>query len=314
LLAAARLSHGQAQAKIERVGFLWFSSLGDPSTVRNGAAFRDQLSVLGHVDGKNLLIEERSAAEHPERLSELAHDLVASHVDIIVAAAVAASVAAQNATKTIPIVMVNAGDPVSVGLIASLARPGGNVTGTTNLSYAGKQIELIRELVPRARKLAVLLNPSNAGARRYVEDAMAAGRRFDLSIVVAAVEREEDFPDTFAMIRNMRPDGLLVMTEPLIGGHRNQVIAFAAETRLPASYDNATRARDGGLISYGPVFMDHYVMAARYVDKLIKGAKPADLPVEQPTRFELIVNSKTARSLALPIPQSMLVHADEVIQ
>ena len=157
------------------------------------------------------MIEERSAEGHAERLGELARELVASKVDVIVAPSVTASSAARQATSTIPIVMVHAGDPVGAGLIASLARPGGNVTGTTNLSLGGKQVELMRELVPRAVKLAMLVNPSNAGTRSYVADAMETGRSFNLSIAVAEVTRDEDFPNAFAMIRNMRPDGLLVM-------------------------------------------------------------------------------------------------------
>jgi putative ABC transport system substrate-binding protein len=314
LLFAHRPSHGQPQSKPARVGFLWFASMDDPSSLQYRSAFRQRLSALGYVEGKNILIEERSAEGHAERLRELARALAASKVDIIVAAAVAASSAARQATDTIPIVMVNAGDPVSAGLIASLARPGGNVTGTTNLSFGGKQVELMRELVPRAITLAILLNPFNAGARRYVKDAMEAGRRLNLSIAVVEVARVEDFPNAFAKIRNMRPDGLLVMTEPLIGGQRAQVITFAESARLPTSYDNGNIVRDGGLVSYGPLYVEHYVMAAGYVDRILKGAKPADLPVEQPTRFELIINSKTAKALGLAIPQSVLVRADEVIQ
>ena len=314
LLVGHRPSLGQVPPKIPRIGILYFISMHDATLLHYREAFRRRLSALGYVEGKNILIEERSAEGHAERLSELARELVASKVDVIVAAAVAASSAARQATNTIPIVMVNAGDPVAAGLIASLARPGGNVTGTTNLSFAGKHVELMRELVPRAVKLAILLNPTNAGARRYVADATEAGRRFNVSIAVAEVARAEDFPSAFAMIRNMRPDGLLVMTEPLIGEHRAKVIAFAASAHLPASYDQANMVRESGLVSYGPIFVEHYVMAAGYVDKILKGAKPADLPVEQPTRFELMLNLSTAKALGLTIPQSLIVRADEVIQ
>ena len=215
----------------------------------------------------------------------------------------------RQATNTIPIVMVHAGDPVGAGLIATLARPGGNVTGTTNLSLGGKHVELIRELVPRAVRVAILVNPNNAGARSYVADAMEAGRSFNLSIAVADVDREEGFPNAFAMIRNMRPDGLLVLSDALIGGHRAQVIAFAASARLPACYGQASNVSDGGLVSYGPLLVEHYVMAAGYVDRILKGAKAADLPVEQPTKFELLINSKTATALGLTIPQSVIARA-----
>ncbi len=315
LLVAHRLSRGQAPSKVPRVGVLWFASLGDPALPQHfRSAFRQRLSALGYVEGKNILIDERSAEGNAERLIALAHELAASRVDVIVTPAVTASRAARQATSTIPIVMVHAGDPVGAGLIASLARPGGNVTGTTNLSYGGKQVELMRELVPRAAKLAILLNPSNAGARRYVADATATSRSFNLTITVVEVVRVEDLPDAFAKIRSIQPDGLLVMGDPLIGEYRANVIAFAASTRLPASYDLPNWARDGGLIAYGPLLVEHYVMAAGYVDRILKGAKPADLPVEQPTRFELIINLKTAKPLGLTIPQSLLLRADEVIK
>jgi len=239
---------------------------------------------------------------------------VASKVDVIVTPSVATSTAARRATSTIPIVMVHAGDPVGAGLIASLARPGGNVTGTTNLSLGGKQVELIRELVPRAVKLAMLVNPSNAGTRTYVADATETCRNLNCGITVAEVTRDEDFPSAFATIRNMRPDALLVMDEALIGKHRAEVITFAATARLPACYGQASLVRDGGLVCYGPLLLEHYVMAAGYVDRILKGANPADLPVEQPTRFELVVNLKTATALGLTTPQSVMVRADEVIR
>ena len=314
LLVAHLQSFGQAKSKIPRIGVLWFNSMDTPSTPRNRSVFSQRLAALGYVEGKNIVIEDRSAGGNSERLGELARDLVTSKVDVIVAPGVTASRAARQATSTIPIVMVHAGDPIGAGLIASLARPGGNVTGTTNLSYAGKQIGLVRELVPRTVKLAILLNPSNANARAYVTDAMEAGRKFNISISVAEVARIDDFPNAFAMIRDMRPEALLVMGDPFVGEHRAEVFAFAAGARLPASYDLPNMAREGGLIAYGPVLAEHYVMAAGYVDRILKGAKPADLPVEQPTRFELIINSKTAKALGLTISQSLLLRADEVIQ
>ncbi len=314
LLVAPRLGRGQPKSKIPRIGILWFGSIDIPATSRNRSVFRQRLAALGYVEGKNILIEERFAEGNADRLGELARELVASKVDVIVTPAVTATRAARQATSTIPIVMVHAGDPVGAGLIASLARPGGNVTGTTNLSFSGKQIELMRELVPRAAKLAVILNPSNAGARRYITDAMEAGRKFDLNIAVAEVARVEEFQNAFTMIRDMRPDGLLVMADPFIGSQLAQVIAFVASTRLPATYDEPNMARAGGMVAYGPVLAEHYVMAAGYVDRILKGAKPADLPVEQPTRFELVINMKTANALGLTIPQSLIVRADEVIR
>src|SRR5438552_9870029 len=314
MLAAPRFSRGQAPSKVSRIAILWFGSMDTPAALQDRLAFRQHLATLGYVEGKNIVIEERSAGGNPERLREFAREFAARKVDVIVTPAVTASRAARQATSTIPIVMVHAGDPVGAGLIASLARPGGNVTGTTNLSLGGKQVELMRELVPRAVKLGVLVNPSNAGTRSYVVDVMETGRRFNLIIAVVEVTRVEDFSNAFAMIRNMRPDGLVVMAEPLIGGHRAEVIAFAASVRLPSIYGTANMARDGGLVSYGPLFVEHYVMAAGYVDRILKGAKPADLPVEQPTRFELVINLKTAKALGLTIRQSLIVRAEEVIQ
>ena len=218
------------------------------------SAFLERLSALGYVERKNIVIEELSAEGHAERLGELAREIVASKVDVIVTPSVPASTAVRQATSTIPIVMVHAGDPVSAGLIASLARPGGNVTGTTNLLLGGKQVELIRELVPRAIKLAMLVNPSNAGTRNYVADAMETCRNLNCGITVAEVTRDEDFPTAFGIIRNMRPDALLVMDEALIGKHRTEVIAFAASARLPACYGQANMVRDGGLVSTARFF------------------------------------------------------------
>jgi len=196
---------GQPRSQIPRIGVLWFGSMDTPAALQNRSAFRRRLAALGYVEGKNIVIDERSAEGNSERLSALARELAASKVDVIVTPGVAASRAARQATSTIPIVMLHAGDPVGAGLIANLARPDGNVTGTTNLSYAGKNIGLVRELVPRAGKLVILLNPTNAGARNFVTDAMDAGRKLNISISVAEVARSEDFQNAFAMIREMRP-------------------------------------------------------------------------------------------------------------
>jgi len=312
LLVAPRVSRGQPKPKTPRIGILWINSMGDPRLLEFRSTFIQRLSALGYVVGKNILIEERSAEGHAERLGELARELVASKVDVIVTPSVASSTAARQATSTIPIVMVHAGDPVGAALIASLARPGGNVTGTTNLSLGAKHVELIRELVPRVVKVAMLVNPSNAGARIYVADATETCRRFDCGIAVAEVTRDDDFPSAFATIRNMRPDALLVLDEASIGRHRAEVIAFAASARLPACYGDTRTVRDGGLVCYTPILLEHYVMAAGYVDRILKGAKPADLPVEQPTRFELVINLKTAAALGLTIPQSVNVRAEVI--
>ena len=313
LIVAPQIGSGQPKS-IPRVGVLWFASMDSPTASRNRAVFREQLAKLGYVEGKNIAIEDRTAEGNADRLGGVARELVASRVDVIVTPGVTASRAARQATRTIPIVMVHAGDPVGAGLIASLDRPGGNVTGTTNFSYASKQVELIREVVPRAAKLVILLNPSNANASTYVTDAMEAGRKFNLSIAVAEASRTEDLPNAFALIRDVRPDALLVMGEPFLYEHRAEVFAFTASARIPAGHDLPNMAREGALVAYGPLISEHYVMAARYVDRILKGAKPADLPVEQPVRFELVVNLKTAKALGLTIPQSIIMRADEVIR
>jgi putative tryptophan/tyrosine transport system substrate-binding protein len=307
-------ARGQEPPKIPRVGVLWFGSKNDLLFSRWSGVFRQRLSELGYIEGKTIVVDIRYAERNTERLNALAREFVANGVDIIVAPAVAASVAAKQATSTIPIVMLHAGNPVGAGLIASLARPGGNVTGTSNILVGGKQVQLLREVVPRLARLAILVNPTNAGAPPALADAADAARSYNINLVVAEVSRLEDFPNAFAVIRNAHPDGLFIMSEPLIGGRIAQVIEFAAGLRLAVISDNGNVTHAGGLMSYGPDFPDHYVMAAEYVDKILKGAKPADLPVQQPRKFELVINMKTAKALGITIPKDMLLRADEVIQ
>lgn len=282
-----------------------------------GKLFRDRLTELGYVEGKTILIEERYADGDPQKLTQLAHQIVESKPDVIVAIAASATAAARQATGTIPIVMAHAGSPVESGLVASLARPGGNVTGTTSMvpELGEKQVELLRQVIPGMSRLGVLANPTNAGTPTLLANVREAARRFNISISIAEVTRAEDFDKALGMLRDARPDALLVMIEPMIFLNRARVLDFAAENRLPASYDVGREiARQGGLISYGPVLMTHYALVADYVEKILKGAKPGDLPVQQPTQFALIVNLKTAKALGLTIPQSLLLRADEVIQ
>jgi putative ABC transport system substrate-binding protein len=278
------------------------------------AVFRQRLREIGYVDGDNIELEERYVEGDLQRLNEAAHELVRGKVDLVVASALSASLAARRATDTIPIVMVHAGDPVGTGLVASLARPGGNVTGSANLFLGGKVIESMHELLPGATRFAVLCNSSHPAYTLYLASAVEAARQFGIALVVATVTRADEFAQAFATIRNARPHGLLLATDPLVGAHRSDVIELAAGMRLPLCSDNAADPRAGGLLSVGPLFSEHYVMAAAYVDKILKGARPAELPVEQPTRFEVVVNLKTAKSLGIVVPQSMLVRATEVVQ
>jgi len=320
VLAIALLSAGdrealaQRQATIPRVGALLFASSSDPLAQRYMAVFRQRLRELGYVEGKTIAIDERFAAGSAPRLGELARQLADAKVDVVVTPAVAATIAMRQATDTIPIVMLHAGNPIGAGLIASLARPGGNVTGTANLPLGGKHVDLMREVLPRITRLAVLVNPTNAGARPFVANMTEAARSSNIDVTIVEVSRPEDFLQAYAAIRNARADWLHVLDEPMISSRRAEWVEFAATARLPLSSDVAETARVGGLISYSAVIAEHYSLAAVYVDKILKGAKPADLPVEQPTKYELIVNLRTARSLGLPIPQSVLLRAHEVIQ
>ena len=302
----------EAPARIPRIAMLYFSS-----TPFLGKAFRQRLSELGYVEGKTIVIEERFADGDAQRIAELARELAASKVDIIVATGSATAVAARQATSTIPIVMVSAADAASVvsaGLIASLAQPGGNVTGTTNMPYQGKLVDLLHELVPKLTRIAILANPTNIAAPGEIAAATGAATRFNIDVVVAKVARVEEFPNAFAAIRNAHPDGLIVSVDPLIGDNGTQVIDFAAGARLPAIYDWGGMAKQGGLMAYTSKSIDYSAITAEYVDKILKGAKPAELAVQQPALFELVINLKTAKALGLAIPRDLLLRADEVIQ
>jgi len=307
-------ARGQQPTRIPRVGMLWFIGSNESARIATDM-FRQRLTGLGYVEGKTILIDERFAEGNMSRLNELAREFVRSKVDIIVTTAVAATIAARQATSTLPIVMLNASNPIGAGLIESLARPGGNVTGISNVALGGKLVEVLRELVPRLGKLAILANPTNAGVPPARAEIADTARRFNISVVVVAeVTRAEDFPNAFAAIRSAGPDGLLVLADPLVDTRRTEVIDFVASAKLPTIYDNGSFTRPGGLISYSAVFLESYALAAVYVDKILKGAKPADLPVQQPTKFALIINLKTAKALGITIPQTLLVRADNVIE
>lgn len=314
LIAGGSRASGQQPSKPARIGALWFASSSDAFPRRNFALFRQRLRELGYVEGRTIVIDERFAEGSPQRLKELARELVDARMDVIVTPAVAATIAVRQATDTIPIVMLHAGNPIGAGLIASLARPGGNVTGTANLPLGSKHVELMREVAPRMTRLAILVNPTNAGARSFVANMTEAARILNIDATIVEVSRPEDFPQAYATMRNAHADWLHVVDEPMISAHRAEWVEYAASAQLPLSSDVGETARVGGLISYAPLLTEHYVSAAVYVDKILKGAKPADLPVEEPTRYELIVNLKTAQALGLTIPQSVLVRAEEVIQ
>ena len=297
---------------------LFFGSRELPAIASDGVTlFRERLSELGYVEGTSILVEERYAGGDPQLLTGLAREIVKSKPEVIVTSAYAATGAARQATSTIPIVMLHAGDPVGAGLVQSLSHPGGNVTGTTSMvpDLGAKQVELLRQLIPRLTRLGVLLNPTNAGHSSALRNVTDAASVHNIQVVVAEVTQRDDFDRAFGVLRDAHLDALLVMMEPLIGAHRGPLLEFAAANRLPASYDVGSEiVRQGGLISYGPLFRNHYALGAEYVDKIIKGADPGRLPVQQPTQFALTINLKTASLLGLAVPQSLLLRADEVIR
>jgi putative ABC transport system substrate-binding protein len=301
----------QSPGKTARIGLLFFVT--SPSL---DEAFRQGLRELGYVEGQNIAIEYRSAEGKVERLPGLAAELVRLKVDVIVAASPPATEAAKRATSTIPIVFTVSGDPVAEGLVASLARPGGNITGLATISPAlvGKQLEMLKGVVPKASRMAILQNPSNQGHPRAVRQAEDAARVLGVRLQVLKARTPSEIEAAFAAMRSQRADGVLVLRDAEFRAQRAQIVALAAKSRLPAVYGLREEAEAGGLMAYGASVPQLFRRAATYVDKILKGAKPADLPVEQPTKFELVINLKTAKALGLTIPSSLLGQAEEVIQ
>lgn len=299
------------------IGLLWPTIPGTGVARAGNARFRKRLSELGHIESKTITIIERYAEGRLERLPELARELVELKVDVIVAGGgIAPSIAAHEATSSIPIVMVHAGNPIGAGLIKSLAHPGSNVTGTTSISEetGGKQLDILHQLRPNASRIAFLFNPTNGASQPLLNDLKVATEKLNLALIPIEVLRTEDLDAAFARIREARVDGLLVLVETVTGSNRKRVIDFAAEARLPALYTLSLIVQDGGLLSYGPDIDIHYDIAADYVDKILKGANPADLPVQRPTKFELVINLKTAKALGITVPQLLLAQADQILE
>ncbi|HVL72861.1 MAG TPA: ABC transporter substrate-binding protein [Beijerinckiaceae bacterium] len=274
------------------------------------------LEARGYVHGRSILIEERHAEGELERLPALAQELVSLPVDVIVAVAASATIAARQATRTIPIVMVHAGDPVGHGLIESLARPGGNVTGTTSHvpEIVGKAVTILHELVPGITRLTLLVVPSNSGAALSVQQARLAASHLGVDLTVVGIERAAELPAAFETIVRSRADALVVAGEPMLLTNRLLLFEFADSARLPTMYMLTEFVRDGGLIGYGFVAAEHHQLVGEYVHKILTGAKPAELPVAQSTRFALHINLNTAKKLGISPPPALLARADEVIE
>jgi ABC-type uncharacterized transport system substrate-binding protein len=307
----------QQTKKLPRMGLLWPEKPEDVTRHAMTEAFLRGLRDLGYEQGKNIAIEHRYAEGRIDLFAELAAELVGSKLDLIVTGGTEATRAAKNATKTIPIVMVGVGvDPVETGLIETLARPGGNITGFTNLStgISGKRLELLKEAAARIARVAVLSNPADESNLLVAKEAQTAARSLGLTIRTWDVQGPDSFQNVFAALSKDRPDGLLLPGGPLINGNESRIAGFALKSRLPSMFTRKSAVDAGGLISYGVNFLDHYRRAATYVDKILKGAKPADLPVEQPTKFEFVINLKTAKQIGLTIPQKVLIRADRVIR
>jgi putative ABC transport system substrate-binding protein len=315
LLASPDVAAPQQGAKVFRVGVLGTVPLIDAGAAQIWGGLFEGLRHLGYVDGQNLVVEARFSEGKAERLDSLAAELVERKVDVIVAASYAAE-AAKRATSTLPIVMTNHGDPVGAGLIASLARPGANVRGLTGQysDLVGKQLQLLVHVVPQMSRVAVLLNPANRRYARIVRDAEDAARALKLRLQIVEARAPAELAAAFSAATRESAHALLVTGDPMYFGVRGQIAELGARSRLPLMTAQAEITRAGGLIAYEVDQRDIFRRAATYVDKIFKGARPADLPVEQPNKFEMVINLKTAKLLGLTIPHALLLRADEVIQ
>src|SRR6266540_5148541 len=307
-------ARAQQNGKMPRIGFLGNSTAALEANLIG--PFRDGLRALGYEEGRTIVIEYRWAEGNYARFPALVAELLAANVDVLVTAGTPASLAIKKATTSVPVVMIAVGDPVGTGLVPSLARPGGNLTGLSSIApdLEGKRLELLRELVPKVSRVSFLVNPANAFHAVSEKHADEAATVLHLKLQFVGVRTESEFDQAFAAIVKERPGALIVLADRVFLHNRARIVDFAARNRLPAVYPYRELAEAGGLMCFGPNYADMHRRAATYVDKILKGAKPADLPVEQPTTFELLINLKAAKALGVTVPPTLLGRADEVIQ
>jgi putative ABC transport system substrate-binding protein len=315
LSLAPLAAQGQSAGKVPRIGFLFY---GAPELSAEVDAFRQGLRELGYIEGQNITIEYRFASGQVGRLPELATELARLKVDVIVTPSTPASLAAKQATSTIPIVFAVVGDPVGAGLVANFARPGGNITGLSSISVqlGGKRLELLKEVAPKATRLAVLYNPADRSNELMLKEFQESAPVLGLTVHALGVRTPAEFEGAFAAITRDRDHALFVGAGVLTLEHRNRkaLVDLATKSRIPAMWGHRQFVDAGGLMSYAVNFYDQLRRAAFYVDKILKGARPGDLPVEQPTKYELVINLTAAKALGLTIPQSLLLRADQVIE
>jgi ABC-type uncharacterized transport system substrate-binding protein len=307
-------ARAQRAAKVYRIGFLSAGAEVRPS--KNWSIFVNGLRELGWIEGKNIVFDRRYADNRLDRLPELATELVRLDVDVIVTVGTLAPLSAKRATTSIPIVMLNAGDPVGSGLVASLARPGGNVTGMSLMApdLGGKRLELLKETLPRLSHVAIIWNAANPYSALVFDETQVAAKKLTVEIQSLEVRSPGDFDGALATTTRKRVDALVIVEDPLTYNHLNKVAEFCADNRLAAIYGLREFADAGGLMTYGASNADLWRRSVEFVDKILRGFKPSDLPVQQPTRFELVINLKTAKALGIEVPPTLLARADEVIE
>jgi putative tryptophan/tyrosine transport system substrate-binding protein len=315
VLTAPLAARAQQAGKVPTIGWV---EAGSQSTNQHFLdAFRQGLRDLKYIEGQNIVVEDRWAGGQEDQFSKLIAELIRLNVDLVVVASTSGAIAAKSATRTTPVVFWGASDPVGIGVVSSLGHPGGNITGVSlglEDGLAPKWLELIKEVVPKSSRIAVLWNPDARGSVGRVKELRMAAATVKVTIQDFEVHSVSEFDGAFNAMSSMRVGGVIVMMTPLTLRHREHIVRLALHTRLPAIYGFSEFARAGGLLTYGPSVPDQARRVAFYVDKILKGAKPADLPVEQPTKFELVINLKTAKALGLTIPPSLLLRADQVIE